>query len=338
MAQGKRRSRHRAPVEVRPGAEAARYLVQQRRGTRWLLLGALVGVVGIIAYLAAVPASAFAAVCLALAVLLILCALSQGVLVTVGYGSVVAAAVVLLGHRLGVRWTETGAASGTMMLLTLAAAGGARMWTVAYRVLAEQLRASNAALQRVNARLREANASLEQRVAERTNELAELSRRDELTGLYNRRHFMERLDEVSRACSGMCVLMVDADNFKAVNDTSGHAAGDRVLKLLATTMGRIVRSDDLLARIGGEEFAVLVSDGDEAGAELLAERLRAGVEAIVWPPDLVLPHGRVTVSVGFARSAGPQVTPTWLLHRADAALYASKRAGRNRVSRAPDAA
>jgi len=155
---------------------------------------------------------------------------------------------------------------------------------------------------------------------------------DELTGLANRRVFLERLAaEISRTRRyghGLTVLLLDVDHFKRVNDAHGHSAGDEVLRCIARTLATFARDSDLVTRYGGEEFAVLMPSTEEPGARALAERVRVGIEtlSIEW-------EGRpipVRASLGVASLREPD-TPEALLARADEALYAAKEAGRNRV-------
>jgi len=119
--------------------------------------------------------------------------------------------------------------------------------------------------------------------------------------------------------------MVDIDHFKAVNDTHGHAAGDDVLRELARLLKRFIRSSDLAARLGGEEFVVVMPDTGVGGAEAISSRLR---REIAESTRVKTP---ITVSIGVAELQGPNDTPERLLRRADDALYEAKRGGRNRV-------
>lgn len=119
--------------------------------------------------------------------------------------------------------------------------------------------------------------------------------------------------------------MVDIDHFKAVNDTHGHAAGDDVLRELARLLKRFIRSSDLAARLGGEEFVVVMPDTGVGGAEAITSRLRRGVAESTGVKT------PITVSIGVAELQGPNDTPERLLRRADDALYEAKRGGRNRV-------
>jgi diguanylate cyclase (GGDEF)-like protein/PAS domain S-box-containing protein len=157
---------------------------------------------------------------------------------------------------------------------------------------------------------------------------------DELTGIANRRHlFAEGEREVSRSLRHrlpFTVLMVDIDHFKAVNDTHGHQAGDVVLLSVAQVLAQGLRGADVIGRIGGEEFAILLPDTDIDGAHELAERLRAEVAETVIP----LASGtdvRVTVSIGASSLREGESAVDAVLARADEALYRAKRDGRNRV-------
>ncbi len=182
-------------------------------------------------------------------------------------------------------------------------------------------------------------------VSERTAELEnlnaqleELSRRDALTGLPNRRHFDEvkevEFRRAQRSGQPLSVLLCDVDFFKRYNDTYGHAMGDQCLRAVAEAMrGSTGRAGDLLARIGGEEFAVLLPGTDEALARTLAERLRQSVVglAVAHAASDVAPH--VTLSIGLAcLQSGNAQTFDALLHLADRALYLAKSRGRNQVA------
>lgn len=158
---------------------------------------------------------------------------------------------------------------------------------------------------------------------------------DELTGLWNRRHFLDHLNrEVERGSrygQFFSVMMLDVDNFKNVNDLHGHAAGDAALRQLADMMRKYLRGADMPGRFGGEEFAVILPQTHLDGAFQLAERLRRGVEQTpVQIEDKVIP---LTVSIGVAEYdqciAGADV----ILKLADDALYAAKNSGRNRTMR-----
>jgi diguanylate cyclase (GGDEF)-like protein len=172
-----------------------------------------------------------------------------------------------------------------------------------------------------------ANARLHQ-------QMVRLSQTDALTGAHNRRSLFARLDQELERCrrfeNTMAVALVDVDRFRQYNEATGHAAGDTVLKSVATLLAGAVRRVDLVARSGGEEFAVVLARADRAAALAAAEKLRATVE------QAALPHpaseaGRVTISVGVAVFPEDGRDLGALVDAADAALFAAKRAGRNVV-------
>lgn len=151
------------------------------------------------------------------------------------------------------------------------------------------------------------------------------ARTDPLTGLLNRRALDERLEaelaRQDRAGGPVSLLLVDIDNFKQVNDDKGHAHGDLVLQGVAAAMREVARTADVLGRIGGDEFALLLADTGEGGAMVAADRLLAEIREI-----------GVTASVGAATAeAGGAWTVAELLRVADEALYGAKRAGRDRA-------
>ena len=172
-----------------------------------------------------------------------------------------------------------------------------------------------------------------QELTQALEQIRDLATRDELTGLSNRRYMTEmmRLEHARALRSGLPMLMaqLDLDDFKAINDTHGHAAGDLVLKCFAETVLASIRSADILARWGGEEFVLLmVNTSARDGAQML-ERVRAVVAAtrMQISPEQAL---QVTVSIGAAQLKDGE-EPMQLLQRTDDALYAAKREGRNRV-------
>jgi diguanylate cyclase (GGDEF)-like protein len=163
--------------------------------------------------------------------------------------------------------------------------------------------------------------------------LENLSSTDQLTGLYNRRVMMERLGSeharFARSAQTYAVIMLDLDHFKRINDTHGHAAGDAVLQAVAQRLQGSVRTTDTLARMGGEEFMVLLPLNDIEGAMVHAERIRRSVgdTPIATPGgDLV-----VTLSLGVADALGSDTNFEPVVSRADAALYRAKSQGRNRA-------
>jgi diguanylate cyclase (GGDEF)-like protein len=154
---------------------------------------------------------------------------------------------------------------------------------------------------------------------------------DHLTGLYNHRYFHDRLGrEIRRARrrhGAVCLLIYDIDDFKRVNDTGGHLVGDRALSQVAEISREMCREEDVICRIGGEEFAVILPDAGETEAVAVAERLREAIGRCKIPGD-----GRVTVSVGVAEFPRHASQPRDLLARADAALFEAKAAGKDRVA------
>lgn len=161
-----------------------------------------------------------------------------------------------------------------------------------------------------------------------------LATTDALTGAFNRRHFLHmaevELTRASRYGSPMSVLMVDLDHFKTVNDTYGHAGGDAVLRHFVDIVGNHLRNTDVLGRIGGEEFAVLMPETLGAGAQVLAERIRRDLEKakIEWGEHTIC----VTASFGVASLGDDDETILDLMARADRGLYTAKGNGRNCVT------
>ena len=162
--------------------------------------------------------------------------------------------------------------------------------------------------------------------------LMEYAKIDPLTGLANRRGLMERLQQewarIQRHGGALSFIMGDVDQFKRVNDTHGHALGDRALREVAGAIAGQCRKTDLPSRYGGEEFAILVPDEAASTAARLAERCRQAVEAICL--SIGAEAVRMTASFGVADSKGI-ASPDALVEQADKALYRAKNAGRNRV-------
>lgn len=164
-------------------------------------------------------------------------------------------------------------------------------------------------------------------------QLAKLAATDSLTSLPNRRFFLEFANrEVRRAQQfgvPASVVMIDIDHFKSINDTYGHATGDEVLRRVAKAFSASIRKSDVIARLGGEEFAILLPGAGEAEARRLSEKLCLDLsESEISIGDNGL---RVTASFGVAELSARDATIAASLKRADAALYAAKRAGRNKV-------
>ncbi len=177
----------------------------------------------------------------------------------------------------------------------------------------------------------------ERQVLRRT--LAQLASTDPLTSLPNRRRFEEILDDgILRARARdrpCCLVMIDVDHFKRLNDTLGHVTGDEVLRELGEVMRRHVRVRDVLARYGGEEFTIVMADTGISEALPIAERLRRLVQSYPFPGEHVLPGGELTISLGLAVLEEGMVTRNDFVEAADAALYEAKRGGRNRCYVAP---
>ena len=171
--------------------------------------------------------------------------------------------------------------------------------------------------------------------------LVDMSSRDALTGLANRRSFelalAREIDRVARAGEPALLLALDIDHFKKVNDSHGHASGDVVLKAVAKALLECVRPMDLVARIGGEEFAIVMPNCAPAFGEAVAERVRRRVEAM---PVAIGVAQQLQVSVSIGGAFAPQwvrSSPTLWIERADLQLYRAKAAGRNRVCLEPSA-
>jgi len=166
--------------------------------------------------------------------------------------------------------------------------------------------------------------------------LQELSDRDYLTGLYNRRKFEEFLSyEVKRSLRHrhkFTVLMIDLDNFKYINDTYGHASGDLVLKEVTDIFGSKLRNADIIARIGGDEFAVILPETSYENGYAVVEKLRASLEAT--PISLMFDQVSLTASFGIAEYPEQGENIESLLTGSDLAMYKAKRAGKNTIARA----
>ncbi|QHF45435.1 GGDEF domain-containing protein [Pseudomonas sp. S35] len=187
--------------------------------------------------------------------------------------------------------------------------------------------------------LQDANASLEATVAQRTADLTQanaellnLATHDALTGVYNRRRFDEKLAENSllfqRSGRTFALLLIDADYFKQVNDTHGHAVGDDVLRQLAQLIQSTTRVTDFVARYGGEEFAVLLPEVEAPDSpDVVAEKIRAAIAQAQFESV-----GHITVSIGVGIAEPTDRDTRALLNRADQQLYEAKAGGRNRVA------
>jgi diguanylate cyclase (GGDEF)-like protein len=169
--------------------------------------------------------------------------------------------------------------------------------------------------------------------------LVELSSRDALTGLANRRTFdlslAREIDRCARSGEPALLLALDIDHFKRINDSHGHEAGDAVLKAVALALMETVRPMDLVARVGGEEFAIILPNCAIAFGEQVAERLRRRVERM---PVAIAPQQTIHVTTSIGGAYAPQwvrSTPNLWRERADAQLYRAKTSGRNLVCMEP---
>lgn len=163
--------------------------------------------------------------------------------------------------------------------------------------------------------------------------LIQLARHDPLTGTANRRYFFERAEQEfmrsRRYHAPLSITLIDVDHFKQINDQYGHATGDEVLKLLSQKISALLRENDLLARIGGEEFAILMPSTGLAGAALMAERLRLAIAEEASPVAGLMLHLRFSAGVTQLKAQDQSIEDC--LRRADEAMYKAKQAGRDRV-------
>lgn len=167
------------------------------------------------------------------------------------------------------------------------------------------------------------------------HELVRRATTDELTGILNRRRFLERSQDehrrLTRYADACGLLMLDVDHFKAINDRHGHAAGDEALRTIGAVLPSLLREQDLVGRIGGEEFALLLPHTDREGSLALAERIRRTIAQLPIRPDTG-EDITLTVSIGSTQLTAADPDLETAMRRADAALYAAKAAGRDRVS------
>ncbi len=164
--------------------------------------------------------------------------------------------------------------------------------------------------------------------------LAQRAHIDGLTGLWNRAHLDVRLrecvDAARRHSRPLSLVMADIDHFKQLNDTYGHPFGDHVLQELARLFEDVARSEDIVCRYGGEEFAIILNETDQQEAAKVAERFRARFDGTIWPEHEDL---RVTASLGVSSLSLVAIkSPEALLNSTDTALYEAKRTGRNHVA------
>jgi diguanylate cyclase (GGDEF)-like protein/PAS domain S-box-containing protein len=196
------------------------------------------------------------------------------------------------------------------------------------KVVEQKIRDYTAALERQKVALEQANTAL----AATNKQLHALATTDGLTSLKNHRIFQEHLaaefKRVARYGGPLSLMILDIDHFKAYNDEYGHPSGDDVLRRVAQLIADNCRQADLVARYGGEEFAVVLPSTDEAGAMIIAERVRKSIANEQWDKR------PITISIGVGSHAPAMVNPSELIARADEALYHSKAIGRNTVTHA----
>jgi diguanylate cyclase (GGDEF)-like protein len=166
--------------------------------------------------------------------------------------------------------------------------------------------------------------------------LEELAIKDPLTGLHNRRYFMQAGSDhlllAIRNRAPLSVLLLDLDHFKRVNDTYGHATGDRAIRLAAEVLRRELRTTDVVARIGGEEFVACLPNSGLEAARGAAERIRAALEATTLKVEGADATFGITGSLGVTEANVDSDTLEQLIHKADQALYEAKSGGRNRIA------
>lgn len=168
-----------------------------------------------------------------------------------------------------------------------------------------------------------------------SRQLAKQAIQDPLSRLHNRRFFMfaaaDRLKVCLRSGEPLCILVMDLDHFKRINDTFGHATGDRVIRLAADTLRGVLRASDLVGRFGGEEFIACLPNTDVDSARIAAERIRSVLEGSSLDAGPREGRVRITASIGIAGTRAERESLESLIARADKALYEAKGAGRNQV-------
>ncbi|WP_320169406.1 GGDEF domain-containing protein [Maridesulfovibrio sp.] len=196
------------------------------------------------------------------------------------------------------------------------------------RLKSERLRF--AALQKVQ----KLNIQLQEEISQKkeiNSKLEQLAITDELTGIFNRRHFMccaeKEQDRFKRYGNTYCLLMFDIDNFKSVNDTHGHYVGDRVLTVVAQTLNSMRRTNDIFGRLGGEEFSMLLPQTELEQGLRLAERMREAISELQFD----VPVKQITISIGLSEIGKDGYSFEEVLHQADEALYKAKELGRNQT-------
>lgn len=252
-------------------------------------------------------------------------------------------AALTLAHRrmVGLRLTALAAKASAL--------GGGKMEVRAEAKGDDEISALGGSFNQMASALQLYTEDLEQIIEERTEELQEANKRletlattDQLTGLCNRRHFDEfarrTIAAARRSGRPVSLVLIDTDRFKSVNDRFGHPAGDEILRDVAACLTETARKADMVARVGGEEFAVLMPDASLELAAQAAERMRAELAAAAHPNVPELGDEAITASFGVASLDTPEHRLEDLYSAADQAMYRSKTEGRNRVTLAGDEA
>ena len=174
------------------------------------------------------------------------------------------------------------------------------------------------------------------RISDARQQIENMAISDALTGLFNRRHVMERfseeLERAKRLKEALACIMIDIDNFKNINDTYGHLIGDRTLREVSEILKNSIRTYDIAGRYGGEEFLIILPDTGFEDALILAERIRAGIKAQPAAKSDLTPPIKVTISLGIASMRDTDISIDNMIKRADDGLYAAKKSGRDKVS------
>ena len=202
------------------------------------------------------------------------------------------------------------------------------------RTILDDTREMSATSRRIAGSLKERADEIDKLRAE-LDKVREEAVKDPLTGLANRRAFDERLadslDDTLQQLKNICLMMIDIDHFKEINDKHGHQIGDKVLQFLSSVLRKNFKGKDLVARFGGDEFAVIIENAPRAGVMSVAETIRKQVEeSKLKRTDTGESLGKVTVSIGYDCIQADDL-PNTVLDRADKALYQAKKQGRNRV-------
>ena len=182
-----------------------------------------------------------------------------------------------------------------------------------------------------NIKLQELNATLEDKVKQRTKKLKEMSITDDLTHLYNRKHYNSKINKMislyKRYSAPFSIIMYDIDDFKSINDTYGHHIGDKVLINMSKRVQSLLRDTDLLFRIGGEEFIILIPETSIEESFFIAEKIRKDIESLN-----IIEDRQITVSMGLTE-VNDDDSEDSIFQRVDRLLYDSKRNGKNRVTK-----